>query len=526
MKRAATPIHLLLALIVGLTLAPPAEAARTPDLVFHGNQALIDPVLAMHVKLGRKARADRRTADRVASQLRGFLRDAGYTLADVRVEPQEGALHVFVDEGRLERVVFHGFSSWRTLNLSLLLHLPGHVFNRPHVDREIERLAAAHQLPPLRYEVLSLDEEHGGSVGIGRLKSIPIELLWSRAPSKYELHVWNAERGWGEGWGASLAYASPEGARASLSWSDDRLLFKDDRYRVESSVAGWTRRSLIDDQLMVALTKAEQKLRWMTPPIFGRWLRNDLAARASLTNLQRGDLGVDKAWLLHSDVSFNLRIEPLPSLRLVMGAGYRWRGVGAVQTIPGRAVTEEGAGKVLLHAELTLDLPAADLRRDRSHRASLQLTEWGLWGGDDVSEVVLAWRKVFGIGYSDLALHFRGTWMTGKGLEWFDAESITGRAFHVAPAGASYTERALRLGLAYRLSLHRDFLKVGVFLDGAWYDIPVQRPFEGGRLAMCAGPSLTILTLDTFEFNAFYGLSRRDDGEVGDGAGFMLSKVY
>ena len=134
-------------LLIGfVALAPAAHASedrlRGVTVEVRGNVVMVESVYLAILDLPSGAAADKKTADIVRRQILGFLDRAGYILASARVVPSGGRLLVDVDEGHVEKIVFIGAGSLRTLQLKLDLNMPHHVINLPHrnVRREIHGL--------------------------------------------------------------------------------------------------------------------------------------------------------------------------------------------------------------------------------------------------------------------------------------------------------------------------------------------------------------------------------------------------
>lgn len=526
----------LASLLVATTCVWSSKSAEArPRLVFHGNEALIAPVLELHVDLPEGTSATQAGANKVSRSLRRFFRMAGYDLADIRAVAKGGALHVFIDEGKLERVVFHGHSSYRTLQLKLGLMLPAQVFNRPQVESELKRLEELHGIKKLRYKVVSSGAEDGTGIQLGDLDKLPIELLWTREARRFELHVFAENGGWGEGLGAGIVYEQPDGVRGHLSWAGNGLLFGDDRLKLDTWLAAWSREPLDGGRERPRLTRAEQRLRWMTPAIIGRWLRATLRATALAKDTYRSDLLIDIAWRYRLSAGMDLYIEPWKPFSLDFGGGYRFDGVGGVQVadsrldIPGAGPVSGDQRKVpYVRAGLALTFSADSLRLDKSHKLRVEALDLGVFEPGHVLDITMSYRKVFEIGWDDLFFRVYGAWVEGDDTRWWDEISTTSTAFRFAPSDVTYARRIGQGSLEYRLSLHRDYFKVGAFLGGSYhgYTTTLTGFSRAYTPAGTGGLSLHFLVMDAFQFDAYFGGSLDKELEFSPGAGFYFQKVY
>lgn len=516
------------AFLLLLTLLAPAVLLAAPEVVFHGNEALIDPVLLEAMDLPKSTRATRAMAELSAANLRRFFRITGYDLAKVQVVARDRALHVVVDEGRLERVVVHGQSSWRTVQVKLDLHLPGGVFNRVQLDREAARLKAKYGLTELRWEVRDTGDRDQTGVQLGDLESVPLELLWTREASTHELHLFTDDGGWGDGWGIGLALETPDGLRVDVSWSDAQLLFADDRYRADAMVGGWLREPLDGGRLHPVLTRARQRLRWLTPPLLARWLRLDVMGSADVRNLQRADLRLDAAWRYGLEASAGMSFELVRGLELSASAGYQLDGVSQVALAKGGpALGDASRAHPFVRGALSALRDDTSLRLDRRHLVRLVAEDHGVFQEGHRFCVALEASGGLERGWNELLVRGVAAWVGGPGVAWWDDVDVVSPAFRIPPPGLTYARRVVQLGLEGRLSLHRDFFKVGAFLDGSVHEsgavvgLPAQR-----GLASAFGFSVHFLVLDAFEFDAYLGGVVDQELDLGQGAMIQFRKVY
>lgn len=511
-----------------MVLLAPASLLAAPEVVFHGNEALIDPVLLLAMDLPTSAGASRTMADLGAANLRRFLRRTGYDLAQVQVVAEGGVLHAFLDEGKLERVVVHGQSSWRTVQVKLALRLPADVFNRVQLDREAARLKTSFGLVDLRWAVRDSGATYGVTLQLGQFESLPVELLWTREPSRYELHLFTESGDWGDGWGVGLALESPDGLRVDVSWSDDALFFADDRYRLDSLAGAWLREPMGGGTLRPVLTRAAQSVRWLTPPLVGDWLRLDVQAVASVRNVQRADLHVDAAWRYGLEAAAGASFELFRVLEATASAGYRQDGVAQVATVPGGpALGDDGRGDPFVRLVLGVTRPDPSLRLDRRLVARLVAEDDGAFRDGHATRLLFDASGSLERAWNELYLGLRGAWVGGPGAAWWDDVDLTSCAFRIPPPGLAYARRLAQVGLEGRLSLHRDFFKVGAFLDGSVHETGAVADLDSTRgLAAAFGLSVHFLVLDAFEFDAYLGGVVDQELDLGQGAMILFRKVY
>lgn len=500
-----------------------------PTIVFHENHSLLTSVLLANMDIPAHANATRAVADRAAQNLRRFLRDEGYERAFTEVVAEEGVLHVFVDEGRFERISFHGQGSWKTVRLKLELRIPEGAFNRIRIDHEMARLKKKYAIRNLRWEVR---ESKGGLATKGKPRSqagLSVQELSARPPSSYELHVFIDDGAWGQGLGVGLLTGGPDGLGIKLSWSHDALFFDSDRYQLDTLLGSWIRRSLDGGSLRPVLTHAEQRLRWLTPPLAGDWLRLDLRGAVGTQHVQRADLRIDSAWRWSLDCSVNLDLQPLPFLETTIGAGYRLDGAARLKMASGvRQVPADERSRGFVSLSATADQASPTLRSDRSRYVTLEGRYDGLFGSTPIIRVSGEARSRIDFGWNEMIFRGRGAWVGGPGVVWWDEEGITSEAFRVAPPGVGYARGMLQAAIEYRQSLWRDSWKLGGFTNASLHGAGTPGSAMEHRIgfAAVAGLSLHVLLLDVFQLDAYYGVALDQSARVGQGFMLALRKIY
>jgi len=124
-------------------------------------------------------------------------------------------------------------------------------------------------------------------------------------------------------------------------------------------------------------------------------------------------------------------------------------------------------------------------------------------------------------------VRLRGAWVGGPGAAWWDDVDVAGEAFRLPPPGLGYARRLAQAGLEGRLSLHRDFFKVGLFLDASVHERGrVDGPPAARGVATAFGLSVHAQVLDAFQLDAFLGGVLDQGLDVGQGAMILFRKVY
>lgn len=520
--------HRLTGLLIALWIltAAAAAGAAPPAIKIRGNQVIIDEVYRAVLDLPASAGADRKTARLVQRQILRFLRRAGYVLARVEARVEDDAILVDLDEGRVEKVLFLGSGTLKTLRLKLDLDIPRHVFNRPHLVRQLKYLGRKHGVSKVTYRLVPCRPvEHGGPQ-IADLGDIQGQAIIPQR-ADYELHIRLSDSDWSTGLGIDLEYDFPDGLVAGVHYKDEGFLFSEDRWRVGMEAGTKLREELDSGDTYLSLSRAMVEARWYTPPLIGKGLRPFLGAESVLTSRQRGDLGVEIYYRERLDGSLNLGYEIVPGLMVSAGGGVRWRilfGIDQLDDAPAPVEDEEHLRPFLV-GKVDLEFDPGGARRDRHHQLQLEGRHYWMMERPSFGKACLHYQKVFGFGWHDLWLMTRGTWLWGE--VHFDDEEPVGGRYVRGIFGGSYTRKVAALKLEFRLSLARDLFKVSLYHDLAVFG-EIERTDGGERpqLANSFGPGFHALILDTFQFDIYVAFGFDADGVFDYGLSANLKKVF
>ena len=510
-----------------LALSSVAEG-KPPEIKIHGNWVLIDEVYLAVLDLPSTAKANPATAALVERRLHDFLYRAGYVLADVKAKVVDGVIEVHVDEGRLEKIIFLGVGTLKTLRLKLDLTLPHHVFNRPNLIRQLKYLGNRHGVSKITFKLVPVRhvEHEGPQVGdFGKIKGHAVLL----PDARYQLHIRFGQSDWGTGFGLDLEYDFPDGLTLGGNYKGEGLLFADDRWRVGAKAGGKVRSGLDDGEPYLALSRAATGFRWYTPALVGRGLRPYIWLRSDLETRQRGDLDVEIYYSERLEGSLNIGYEFVDALAFSIGGGVEERFIFGVEykedTTP--PMDEKSRFRPFILGKADMSFGSREVRRDRGHHLALEGRHYWVEGLHSFGKIVYSYRSVFEIGWHDLWIKSRGTWMWGEIL-FYDEEPVGGRYIRGVFGDRYYVHRVGNLVLEFRLSLYRDVVKLGIFHDLALFgELDRVNGGEDLRVADSFGLGFHLLIMDSFQLDFYYGFgfSFHDEG-FDHGLAVSLKKVY
>jgi hypothetical protein len=529
--------------------ALPIPGGRREPIVFRGNLVFNDFVyralLGLNLGAGPIALTpDADAARRVRGRLGSFLRSAGYELATVKVQVEDGRLAADVDEGQLDQIVVLGVGGWDSVRFHIDLDLPQDVYNRPLVDERLARLCPKYGLlrctatlvekvpPPttaLEQQTAETLEQVGGTL-------VPRELI--RQARSHELRIKLEEPPQHTGLWPALDVGGADGVRLGLNgylegrpleggWSEIKLR------------AGFNLRSHLDGGgESVVFTRAIAEARSRLPAVSDGQLRGAYALLADVVSRQRSDLGLDTYYQARLEAALAADLTPR-GRELELGAGFGVRrnfifGERIVGTPdPVVASTPGDLFRPFLLFFLRSDLSPAELRYDRHHQLdlSLRLRTAGLGGGTSGTgsnsefATELRWQRYFGLGWHEAWLRLHGQGRIGDTL--FTDEDTLSSDLRGALGDTWLRSGATLLG-EFRYSLVRDLLKVSAFTAGSVFgkidDRITHAETARGAFAFGLGLHGLALTVVSIDFYGSFGWT--SEGHFSPGLSLEIHEAY
>lgn len=525
--------RLLLTAALTLSLIMPALCAQARDerlrgvpVDIRGNVVLVEGVYLAVLDLPSGAAADEKTADLVRRQLLGFMDRAGYVLASARVVAEEGRLLVEVDEGHVEKIVFIGAGSLRTLQLKLDLNMPHHVLNLRHLEQQLNKMRDKYKLGEVTYRLAPAGARTHDRPQVKNLGKVVGHSVFP-PESRYELHILLGQGTWGTGFSFDLEYDFPDGLTTGAGYKSTGLLFERDRWKLGSLLGGNLRENLDTKEPYLALSRASLQFRWYTPPLFGTGLRPFVWLSSNLTSRQRSDLDMENYFSERLDASVNLAFELTRGLSISAGAGAQELFIFGLDQLadPAEPLDSLNGFRTFARGSLEVDFSTRQARLDKKHKITLSGRRY--WSDEqlNLTKATFKYQKVFDFGWDDFWIKLRGVKMFDDVI-FDDQEPVGGRHLRGIFGTKFYVEQVASLALEYRFSLTRDLFKVSIFHDAAAFELPSAPEADSPIYANAFGVGVHALALDSFQFDVYYsfGFSSDEQFDYGLAAGFQ--KVY
>jgi len=444
--------------------------------------------------------------------------------------PGPSGLTLRIDEGRLEKVVFRGRLTLKTLRFKLGLPIPFDVYNRAQLEREGAALAESLGLTGLRFELVpTMQVDHLGPQldDLGAIQGH--SLIAPKRP--FELHVFFDQLSWRSGLGLDLRLSTYNGVELGLHYEREGALLHRDRFLVSGSGGSRIASRLLDDRSYLVLSRAFADLRWYSPPMWKERIRVFLWVDAELSGRQRPDLRLEHYLNLDLESSLDLRVQAAKRWTLDLGGGLRRRSTFALREsgLPEDPIDPHAIASARLDPFAFLlwkgIFETGGVREDRQHTLTVELRRFFSDVPGPYARLGYAWQKVFSLGWHDLWLRSRGLWM--RGAVPFHDEAPLGGAFLRGAFQELYLRRAASFEVEWRFSVTRDLYKIGAFVDGAAFgELDRNSKHAPLGLGLAFGPSFHALIIDMLQLDLYVAFGFASKGRFDTGAAVALKKVY
>lgn len=512
----------------GVTLNKPPFPIR-----FVGNLVLTDDVYRAVLDVPPESLPETQTAQLVADQLQRFLLKSGYELSHVSVALEDNGLTVRIDEGRLEKVVFRGRFTLPMLRFKIALDLPKEVFNRPQLEREVALRAKELGIDAPTWELIETESVKHDGVQVVEAPTIVIAGRSIIQPQqRFELHFTFGEPAWSTGLGVDLRTSWMDGLELGLNYQSRSLAFTDDRWRVALMGGLGLRNDLPQNNIYIFPSRLIADALWYSPALDESGTsRAFLSLHTEGIARQRRDFGLENYFALRTELSFSLQLRPYRALSLFAGAGMQHFLVGGLQAPLGApppfTIADPTRLRNFVEGRVDLIFFDGDSRYDRRHalflegRLSANITRFDL---PPFAEARLGYQLVVPIGWHDVWIRAKGTWMSGDVL--FPFEEVLGEHLP-AVFGDIWVQKAGGVRAEFRYSLVRDIAKVGLFANVLAFGEELR---DAGktvpRFGAGIGPTAHVLIEGIFQLDLFLNFSLLSNGRFSTGLLVWLNKVF
>lgn len=488
------------------------------------------------------------TTERAVKAIEMFYRNNRYLIVKIHVvEDSEKMLILFVDEGKLARVVVHEKNYYYALKIKQAVIIPSRIYNSEIVENIRSRLNNKFGFSNVKIELEKAGDYSGNIFQINRdLEMIQIPEMkisfFSRYPAEYELHIYidpaEAERGFSikkEGWGFDVDYHYPSLFIPVFSVYNNNLLIKKDSLETDFSagfdpgLSGYLKIPMKNtfkfppERRFVEVTT---EYRFM--PVEGSIFTPVITGRLYYSNSGRKDLGITSYQYLDIRGLLAPGITPLENLNIYAGTGCEWINIFDSKidySADEYILIEDGwSSYPFIETRVLFDPIPLRLGTRVEKNYVLRLTHY--FNGENFSEIEM--NGAHDIEFSNLSIlsfRLRGC-MQSSNVPFHHQAGVSSKYFKGFSGRSYYSNMLAAFSTEYRFSVYQDYVYTGFFCDWTMFKAEGFL-ISGTKKGLAAGPTARFLVYDQFEFTLYFGWDRLfPDGLTGKNFQMKLSRKW
>ncbi len=451
--------------------------------------------------------------NKAAEALETQLHKSGYTIAKAfLIKETNNSLIIFLDEGRIEKIIHHDLNTVNILRMRFFFQLPKNVYNENLVKEKTAWMKEHFNLKSASAKLVPVRNYTNSFFQIDRkLSSVATEVLnfplIENYRPRYDLEI-TIERippseMRGIYYGFSTSYR--KGLIPYLQYNFPSIFAEKDRAQMRTR-AGILYGLDREFESPPRWTFMEFSSRYILPPIFEEYFTPSVAGHIYRSWTSRRDLGLSEYEYLILRGMLAPGITLFEKLKTSVGYGvervYTYKSKPMDNTIPLIVTSDTTDDWTFIEAQMNIDLFPWSLRRliERSFSAIYA------YYMNDVSFHKFTFNGVLEFEFENfniISLKNSNALLSGHTPFYYE-ESVEGRTFKGFQGKSYHTRKIARISASYRFSIYRDYLFLGVYSDGvlfqgSGYDL------EGVQKGIAYGLSSHVILFDQFEFNIYWG---------------------
>ncbi len=449
----------------------------------------------------------------VEKKIDRFYHKQGYTLAKTfLIGETPTRLQIYVDEGRLGKVIFKRLGTIDTLKMIYEFSLKHKVYHKQSVNRELTRLKKkygfkkvyARLVPSRVYDesLFQLDREYTFP-GVGTIR-LPYLLQYGQ---RYDLKIFfvkkrgEVKREFTYGFGTSYT-------KGIIPWARYRypsLISEGDRWEIGSSMGIYYGFDLKYTDLP-RWTFMEANTKYYFTPTLKEYFTPLVKGSAYRSRASRGDIGLSQYEYLMLNGTVAPGITLFKRLRVYAGYGGERVYIYDSKKDPDAEfqvdISEDTDFWHLLEFSTELDLIPWTLKR--TVKREIKMSYLYYFNRRSFHEFFIRGDHDYEFENFDIysfAFEYAFVW---RRPPFYHEPAVSGSRFKGFMGKEYHSRKMLKVSNEYRISLYRDFVFGGLFVDFVWFEGSGYDLF-GDQYGIVGGISGHIIFLDQFEFNLYYG---------------------
>jgi hypothetical protein len=449
----------------------------------------------------------------VAAKITAYYHKAGYILAKVYpVEETDSALIVYVDEGRIGRIVFRRLNSFDTLKMKYEFELKYKVYNKFKVEKEIARLKKKYKFKDIMYSLVRAAEgdkalfQLDNNIQIPKFGTFKLP-FFNDYSERYNLEIefipQNRDKTRSLDIGLKTSYS--KGLIPEIEYFYPSFLIKKDLFVIGSSIGLYYGLDL----------KFRERPKWTFmevhsdyhfAPMFRDYITPMASGSAYFSHASRPDIGLSNYNYLKLKGILAPGFTLLDRFRIYLGGGAEKVFIFTPETDTGSDYTADVEKHNdtwgIIESRIRLDIKPWTLKNTRKQQVEIKYNYY--FNNKIFYELNIKWKgnvEFKNLNYFIFTMDYSKIW---RKPPFYHEYPVAGDEFKGFMGKGFYTRNIFRSANEYKFSIYRDSYYAGIFTDltrfeGSGYDLT---GYQNGIVSGIAGH---IIFLDQFEFNIFFG---------------------
>ncbi|PKL19047.1 MAG: hypothetical protein CVV49_02890 [Spirochaetae bacterium HGW-Spirochaetae-5] len=521
---------ILLITLILLFVSSAVHPRQGKKLTVKGLKIFTEEELFTKLHLSRFEEGKKPLAE-VISSIEKFYRQNNYKLVkvyavDVRTSNEYA---VFVDEGRLGRIIVHGLNKYYTLKFKQQIDIPERIYNTEIVNQNLIKLKSIFPKSVIKAELKKPDDYEGNLIQLDReLKRLELGEIFDTTffdtfNPVHDLHftvghyvrddIFSSKR---DGFGFEINYKFPSLLIPEIDYYKENFFFKKD-YLETALSAGF-------DFGLSGLYKFPPENTFQVPP---ERRFAELNGEYKVSPMQNNLIGpLIRGLIYHSTTSrtdlgiteykyFRTRGTLAPEFTLSKNVKI-YTGLGMEQILIYDSQIDYSAEQHLIDTDNYYQNPFAEAR--------VKFDPIPLRLGNRIDKFIILTYTDYLSGNSSKELDIRGTFdselddhsilsLKARGMMFFNntpfykSENVSDSFFKGFGGESYYTNKSISFSGEYRFSIYLDYVYVGAFLDLVLFE-PEGFLLSGTKQGTNIGPTARFLVYDQFELIMHLGFDR------------------
>jgi len=503
--RLLTPLITLLCLFA---FSDAADARPLKNLILQGNQIFDDKEIIQKAGLSQSIDAFDK-AGFVTSRIKNFYRARGYELVETYiVKNNENELLIFIDEGRLGKIVFLNINNLDFIRIRYDFRLKKKVFNRFLVRKELAHLKKEFKFKEVAYRVREIKNYDKSFFQLDRDFKVPVIIskfipyIETYAPRYIlEIRIKKRKRKGSKTYGFRwrLDANTNIGIAPEVRYYHKSLLGKDDKLKA-GFVSGVMYGADLKFKNTPQLKYTKIHTEYFFPPALKDYFTPKVEADFYHSNKGRSDLGYEQFRFSKYRVTAAPGITFLKKLRLSIGFAYEhidyYKSSLVSDDVPPLPLPHQD-DYYIIKSGIFLNL--IPFKLGNTINRSFSITYDAYLDGQNFHQLRLKGLYDFDLKRHDIfsvKFDFGYNFKTVPYVYEFSVSNSTFKGFQ----GTSwYSNNKSSVSLEYRFSIYRDFIYTGLFTEGVIFE-GSGRDLNGLQGGIIAGLSIRIIIMDQYEW--------------------------